>query len=208
MVHEIDEDYDHRKSPHDESSPFGHAGVSRINTLRNSRQQLPTWFRKLELIVLMRAFGRAFGVETPGFRGLSVEESLLIYREFTASCIELALQDKRLAEYLRKRLGSEALALGKKLKLLTVLPKGDAASLASLLYQGIGIGFTAETRDTFRFCPCFFAGRYTSDDCLFMSAFDKGFLRGIFGRTEAKLIFSCRLTQGASCCLASFFEAL
>ena len=69
----------------------------------------PAAFRRLETMVLMRAFGRAFGVEVPLLRGLTADDALGTYREFTATCMEMALADKRLAEALRPRLGAEAL---------------------------------------------------------------------------------------------------
>ena len=54
-----------------------------------------------------------------------------------------------------------------------------------------------------RFGPCSFSQRYSPRCCWFMSAFDEGFLRGLLG-TDARLVFSCRLTEGAACCRARF----
>lgn len=164
----------------------------------------PAAVRWLETMVLMRAFGRAFGVEVPSLRGLSADDALGTYREFTAACMEMALADKRLAEALRSRLGAEALRLGRTMRLFVPLPRACAFASARYFYRGIGIGLEKSGEDGLLFCPCFFAGRYTPADCWFMSAFDEGFLRGLLGREHADLAFSCRLTEGAPHCMARF----
>ncbi len=155
----------------------------------------PAAFRRLETMVLMRAFGKAFGVEVPLLRGLTADDALGTYREFTATCMEMALADKRLAEALR---------LGRTVRLFVPLPRACAFASARYFYRGIGIGLEKSGEDGLRFCPCFFAGRYTPADCWFMSAFDEGFLRGLLGREHADLAFSCRLTEGAPHCMARF----
>lgn len=164
----------------------------------------PAWMRKLEAAMLMRVFCRAFGVEAPVLRGLDTDGSLYMFQEFTAACMELAQQYDDLAALLRTRLGDAALTLGRAVRLLAPLPRGARLWLARYLYRGIGIGVKEVHPNLLRFCPCSFARRYTPADCWFMSAFDEGFLRGILGQRDADLVFSCRLTQGASCCMARF----
>lgn len=148
------------------------------------------------------AFARAFDVEPPSLKGLSAAAALEMYREFTASCMEIAQEDAKLASYLRERLGEQALALGRRVR--GALPHADAFLLARFLYRGIGIEIAGELPGTIGFCPCYFAQRYTPGDCLLMSAFDEGILRGICGIDDAELVFSCRLTQGSSSCAACF----
>lgn len=162
----------------------------------------PAWVRKAEAALLMRAFARAFDVEAPSLRGVSAHKAFELYREFTAACMELALEHEEVARYLRPRLGEEAFALGTLVRRALVLRPNAAFDVARYFYRGIGIRLEEQPDGTLRFGPCSFAVRYTPEDCWFMSAFDEGFLQGILGKSQARLTFGCRLTQGASCCCA------
>ncbi len=164
--------------------------------------------RTLEVRLLMRTFSEAFCVEPPKLKGLSADQSLRMFLEFTAACMEIAQGDERLAHYLRTRLGAGARLLGKRVRTLCPLPTTKRFALARWLYRGIGIELSGTPPESLRFGPCVFASRYTAGDCWFMSAFDEGFLRGLWSLDEADLVFSCRLTQGANCCRAHFSAAL
>ena len=167
----------------------------------------PAWVRKLEAMMLVRSFARAFDVEPPTLFALSADDALDAYREFTAACMELTHEGEPLARWLRDRLGEEAFELGSKVRRVFSPAHADAFSVARYLYRGIGIELVGNAPGDLRFGPCFFAGRYTPRDCWFMSAFDEGFLRGVMGLADARLAFSCRLTQGGTCCNARFGEA-
>ena len=162
------------------------------------------WVSRLEVAVLMRAFCRAFGVEAPSLKGLRASEALRTYREFTAACMELAQRSDEVALLLRSRLEDAAYDLGRMVRACVPWPSKARFWLVRMLYSGIGIGVAQVDQDLLRFCPCSFAQRYSPLDCWFMSAFDEGFLRGILGRKGADLVFFCRITQGASCCMARF----
>ncbi len=161
----------------------------------------PSWLRKLEVAALMGAFEKAFDVEPPGLEDASAETALAAYREFTAACMEAALEDEQVAAAYRERLGAEARELGRKVR--TVVPVGPSSAfrLVRYLYRGIDIELAGELPGAVRFGPCSFAQRYTPADCWFMSAFDEGFMCGIVG-VESALRFECRLTEGAACCRA------
>ena len=165
----------------------------------------PAIVRKVEVLVLMRSFARALGVESPSLCHVDADEALWMYREFTAACMEMALGDAKLAAFVRERLGAEALALGRTVRRL--LPWADGMWLAQVLYRGIGIELAGELFGTLRFDRCSFAERYTPGNCWLMSAFDEGILCGITGRAEARLCFACRLTEGAAFCEARFGES-
>ncbi len=164
--------------------------------------------RSLETVVLLRAFGKAFGVEIPSLRGLSPDDALMVYREFTAACMEMALEDKRLTSVFRPRLGTEARRLGRAVRMLVPFPRSNAFAVARYFYRGIGIGLHVQDDGALRFCPCLFAERYTPADCWFMSAFDEGFLQGLLGHEYSSLVFSRRLTEGAPHCIARFETAI
>ena len=182
------------------------AAATRDAVGRTPTPTLPDWMRWLEVFVLMRRFAKALGVDPPDLQGHSADEALATYREFTAGCMEIAQEDERLVGMFRKSLGSEALALGRRVRTLALARGPRAFSLARLLYAGIGIGLAQTSSGALRFCPCMFAARYTPADCWFMSAFDEGFLRGLLNREDAQLMFSCRLTEGAPHCFARFCE--
>lgn len=180
------------------------AGSADDRLLSPTTSAPPVWMRKFEVAVLMRVFCHAFDVEAPALRGLDASEALHMFREFTAACMEMAQQHDGLAALLRSRLGDAALTLGRTIRVLVPSPRGARLWLARYLYRGIGIEVKEVRPNLLRFCPCSFARRYTATDCWFMSAFDEGFLRGILGQQDADLVFSCRLTEGASCCMARF----
>ncbi|MBR3318235.1 MAG: hypothetical protein IKG21_10510 [Atopobiaceae bacterium] len=185
------------------------------------------WFRKLEVVVLMETFARAFDVEPPRLGGLSANGALTMFREFTAACMEAALEDERVTAFVRGRLVEEAQRLGRAVR--CVMAAGQPVRLAQLnklwcsnrltcsarpqstfrvvryLYRGIGIELTGSVPGALRFGPCSFAQRYTPKDCHLMSAFDEGFICGIMG-VEGTLCLDCRLTEGAACCCARLEE--
>ena len=163
----------------------------------------PAWARKVEVAVIMGVFAQAFDVEPPAVGELSADEALLAFREFTAACMEAALEDEQVAALYRQRLGEGGLRLGSQLRATLRVRPSSAFPFAQFLYRGIGIELTSDEAGTLRFGPCSFAERYSPRCCCFMSAFDEGFLRGLLG-TDAQLVFSCRLTEGAACCRARF----
>lgn len=163
----------------------------------------PAWARKVEVAVIMGVFAQAFDVEPPAVGELSADEALLAFREFTAACMEAALEDEQVAALYRQRLGGGGLRLGSQLRATLRVRPSSAFPFAQFLYRGIGIELTSDEAGALRFGPCSFAERYSPRCCCFMSAFDEGFLRGLLG-TDAQLVFSCRLTEGAACCRARF----
>ena len=163
----------------------------------------PAWVRKVEAALIMGVFAEAFDVAPPACEDLSADEALSAFREFTAACMEAALADEHVAVAYRERLGAGGLALGERLRSTLRVRPTSAFPFAQFLYRGIGIELTSDGEGGLRFGPCSFSQRYSPRCCWFMSAFDEGFLRGLLG-TDAQLVFSCRLTEGASCCRARF----
>ena len=161
----------------------------------------PAWVRKVEVAVILGMFAKAFDVDPPALEDRQADECLPVFREFTAACMEAALVDERVAAGYRTRLGAGGLRLGTQLRTALNVRPSSSFAFAQFLYRGIGIELSADEEGVLRFGPCFFAERYTSADCWFMSAFDEGFLRGLMN-LDGALSFSCRLTEGAECCRA------
>ncbi len=161
----------------------------------------PTWLRKVEAALLMGVFAKAFDVVPPDTEDLSADEALAAFREFTAACMEAALENGNVAAAYRERMGDEARELGRKVRAVAPMRPSGAFRLVRFLYRGIDIELAGELPGAVRFGPCSFAQRYTPADCWFMSAFDEGFMCGVMG-VESELSFDCRLTEGAACCRA------
>ena len=161
----------------------------------------PTWLRKVEAAMLLGVFARAFDVEPPDLDDMTADEALAAFREFTAACMEAALENGEVAASYRGRLGAEARELGCKVRAAVPVRSASAFRLVRFLYRGIGIDLSGDMPGAVRFGPCSFAQRYTPADCRFMSAFDEGFICGVMG-IEGELRFDCRLTEGATCCRA------
>lgn len=161
----------------------------------------PAWLRKAEVKTLMSAFAKAFDVEPLNLDNMPADEALAAFREFTATCMETALEDREVAIAYRECLNAESRALGHKVRFAVPVRPSSVFRLVKFLYRGIGIDLSEDTPGTMCFGPCSFAQRYTPADCWFMSAFDEGFMCGIMG-IEGKLCFDCRLTEGAACCRA------
>lgn len=166
----------------------------------------PAWLRKVEAMALAGVFAEAFEVEPPDMRNMGAAASLDAFMEFTAACMEAAQVDEALAGRYRERLGAGAIELGVRVRKMLLMRPSAAFRVTRFFYRGIGITIEGSIPGEIRFCPCAFAARYTPEDCRFMSAFDEGFMRGISGMGSADLVFSCRLTEGASCCRARFGE--
>ena len=163
----------------------------------------PTWVRKVEIAAIMGVFANAFDVDPPACEDLTADEALFAFREFTAACMEEALKGGQAAVPYRDRLGAGGFRLGSQMRDMLSVSAASAFPFAQFLYRGIGIELTSDESGCLQFGPCSFAQRYSPMCCLFMSAFDEGFLRGLLA-IDAHLVFSCRLTEGAPCCRARF----
>ena len=163
----------------------------------------PAWVRKVEAAVIMGVFANAFDVDAPALEDRPADECLAVFREFTAACMEEALKGGSAAAPYRERLGVGGFRLGSQLRDMLNVRSTSAFPFAQFVYRGIGIELASDGSGNLQFGPCSFAQRYSPECCWFMSAFDEGFLRGLLG-TNAHLVFSCRLTEGAPCCLARF----
>ena len=165
----------------------------------------PAWVRKREAVALMGVFAQAFEVDAPSLEAASADEALRAFREFTAACMQAALVDAASAETYRVRLGDQARSFGAKVRRTLPVRSSSAFRFVRFFYRGIGINLTGDVPGELRFGPCSFAQRYLPGECWLMSAFDEGFISGFLGKHGA-LEFSCRLTEGASCCRATFVQ--
>ncbi len=168
---------------------------------------LPRWAEVIVVQILCNTFARAFEVEAPrvGQVCASYEHDrpdLYAFTEFSAACIEEALQSPSYAAERKERLTILAEKLGNQVRVVLAPSDERLAHLVSRFYRIIGIDVTGDIPGTLVFRQCFFSKRYTPEICAFMSAFDSGFISGLCA--GGKLTFTMRITEGCSNCRACF----
>lgn len=157
-----------------------------------------TLFRRIELQLLMNLTAKAFGEPSQRIWTRSNGEALRLYAEFTGSQLREGADDQLL-----QRMNSEALKMGRLLRRLFLIRSEDRAQrLLVALYRNIGITISWNGQEHLCFHRCYFSHHYTSAACLAASALDDGIIRGILGKTNGRLHFSQRITEGCPCCLA------
>lgn len=135
-------------------------------------------------------------------RGLSAEDTLHAFRDFTANVrVEPAASPA-----VSQRLFDMAYGYGKWLRCaFGVVSTEDAMAAARVLYAMLGIDFTGDARGAITVSRCFFSCVYTPDVCKLMLALDAGMLAGL--SDGGKLVFSQRITEGYPCCQARLDRA-
>ncbi len=159
-----------------------------------------------ELQILMRQTAKAFGANAPKTVGVSSEELLRAYAQFTAKEAMRAIQHGDNLETLYQKLYQMAYVLGRRLRRwLKPQDEQDCLAIIILLYRNIGIQMEEEeeeSADTFCVRKCYFSTFYTPEVCSVISAIDQGIFAGIY--QSGKLAFRERITQGHEVCRADF----
>lgn len=159
-------------------------------------------FRRIALQQLMNLTARALGKPAWRLWTRPIDEALHLYAEYTRDHLQDGI-DKPLL----RRMNEEAYRTGRFLRRLFFLRKqGDIEKFTVALYHDIGIQLEGHLPGQLCFRRCFFSRYYTPSVCLAASALDEGIMQGLSGRPAARLRFTQRITQGCSCCLASFQE--
>jgi hypothetical protein len=163
----------------------------------------PAIVKRQALVQLFRATAAAFQADMPRLSGLSREQCLLAYAQFTADQVEEALHQGGDHSELQERLYRNAYRLGRTPGwLLRVQGVDDVMALGRLLYGILDIDFEGSDDGEITICRCYFSGFYSPEACQVMSAMDRGLLAGLAGGGD--LIFSQRITEGHPCCRARF----
>lgn len=164
---------------------------------------MPKGIRGQKLAELTSITAKAFGREAPEIAGKTSEECLRIYAEFTAQAAADAIRE--CDGDAQRRLFEGALEYGKKLRQQLGITSEEQFGLAcELLYRAIEIDFKWRSAGQITVSRCFFAEYYSPEVCRVMSSMDAGLVAGLSG---GRLSFSQRITEGNSCCLASFTPA-
>jgi hypothetical protein len=173
-----------------------------VNLLGRAAQvYLPEPLRKLLLIRLFEGAAGAFGRPVPPLRGLSAEELLNAFAQFTAC----AASDQPASPTVSPRLFEATYRYGKTLRrLLGVTSTQDVMAAARVVYRAIGIDFRGDPRGGITIASCFFSHLYTPGVCHLMSAKDAGLLAGL--SDGGRMVFSQRITDGYPSCSAQLLR--
>ena len=129
----------------------------------------------------------------------------IIHNEKTEELIK-ALGHEHAMELGYKTMFNEGLLLGKKFRKLLGVGNSleDLITAAKILYKVLGIEFRVKEYEN-GMClvvnHCSLSKYYTSDTCKVLSGADEGVVQGL--NPHIKMNFTERMTDGASCCMAS-----
>lgn len=154
---------------------------------------MPGPVRKALLARLFADTAAAFGRPAPPLRGLSVDQTLIAFRDFTAhppvdrgAYERLFRMAHHYGTWLRWACG--------------VASTEDAMTIAQAVYRVMGIEFRGGADGEITISRCFFSNAYSPEICKLMSALDTGLLAGL--SHGGLLAFSQRITEGHPSCLA------
>jgi hypothetical protein len=173
--------------------------VNRVVVLLET--QLPACVRKGALRVLFRATARAFDRPVPPLAGLSADERLLRYAQFTQGQVTQLLRKGSDLTAVQERLYRNAYALGRACRRVSrICTVGEAMALGKVLYRLLGTEFQGEEGGDVVISRCYFSGFYSGQVCQVMSAMDRGLFAGLSDGRE--LVFFERITEGRARCRA------
>ena len=168
--------------------------------LTASQLYVPQFLRKRKLAMLFAATADAFRQHPPSISGLSADDSLKLYAQFTREQAGNIIRQGN-PEEVRSRLFENACRIGRDLRddfhIRTV---EEVMRMSAVVYKILKIDFHGESRGRIVISHCFFSDYYPSDVCSLVSSLDAGLLAGLSG--GGRLSFSQRITEGKACCLA------
>lgn len=172
---------------------------------------MPAPARRQALVQLFRATAAAFQADMPSLAGLSQEQCLLAYAQFTAQAAAAALCEGGDLAALQERLYQHAYRLGRTSgRLLGCRSIDDVMTLGRAFYAVLAIDFQGSACGNgsgshwgeITISRCYFSTFYSPATCRLMSAMDRGLLAGLAGGGE--LVITERITEGWPCCRACF----
>ena len=163
---------------------------------------VPAPVRKVLLTRLFTDTAAAFGRPVPQLRGLSFQQVLQAFRQFTAQ----TATEESASSPISQRLFDVSYRRGSWLRrAFGVVSTDDAMAAARVVYRCIGIDFEGHRHGEITIRGCFFSPFYTPQACNVMSALDAGLLAGL--SDGGRLVFSQRITEGYPCCRARLDRA-
>jgi len=160
---------------------------------------VPRPVRRRKLDELFAATADAFQAPQPSTRGLTLDECLRLYAQFTRQQADDAITRGREAE-VQPRLYRNARDIGRQLRTDLRADASQVMRVGALVYRMLGIEFRGEPDGDIVVRSCFFSDYYSSETCRLISALDEGLLVGLAG--GGRLRFRQRITEGYPRCLA------
>lgn len=164
---------------------------------------VPTWIKREKLNSLIKATSKAFSAAPPDLDHRSFEECLEAFAVFTRDEIERRIQRGDDLQEVKEALYRYAYDMGNELReQLNLRSRRDVLSIGSALYRAIGIDFEGSSSGSVVIRSCFFSRYYSDAVCRVMSSLDEGIAAGL--SDGGTMRFSERITEGKTCCVASF----
>jgi hypothetical protein len=161
---------------------------------------VPGFIRQRGLELLFDATADAFEVAAPSTGGLSFDDRLTLYAQFTRDLAQKSIGQGNGVE-IQSRLLKNAYRLGNKFKTdFHIHTMQEVMEMSAVIYKLLKIDFHGEPGGDIVIKRCFFSGYYSRDVCRLISSLDEGLITGLSG--GGRLSFSQRITGGDGCCRA------
>lgn len=163
---------------------------------------LPDFIVKRKLQDLLKLTARAFDMEPPAIKNLTLEESVEKFAQFTRMAADIVQQQSgENQQRVKERLNDNAYLFGTRMRrLFNVKSIDDVMAVSTLLYKMLKIQFEGNRFGEIVIPQCFFSQYYSKKNCQLISSLDAGVIAGLSG--GGILNFSQRITEGQSCCIA------
>lgn len=159
-------------------------------------------FLRIQLQLLMNLTAHAIGVQSERLWTRSNRQGLKAYAMFTARYLSAGVDQETLL-----RMNRKAYCMGRWLRRFFLIRSvARAQRFIVALYRNIGIDVSFVDERQLCFHHCYFCKYYSSAVCRAASMLDDGIIRGLLGKPTSQICFTQRLTEGCSCCKASFNE--
>jgi len=169
--------------------------------MRIAGRRLPSFIKKRELNKLFQLTALAFGNEIPSLNGLSYDEILAKYAQFTKTSVDQCIARGDNIREIQDRLFHQACEYGKMWReKFDISDMNDVMKAGKILYRAIGIEFMGTESGAIRIGSCFFSQFYSPSTCQAVGSLDAGIMAGLSGGSI--LSFSRRITEGFSFCKA------
>ena len=161
----------------------------------------PEFLKKKGLEALYDITANGLQCSAPALNGEAYEDCLQEYALFTRERTLQALNEGEDVSELRKRLFRNSYEYGKKIRNnLNITSQKEVNRVSKYLYKNIYSDFYGNEHGGISITNCYFSKYYTPNICKVTSALDAGLISGLQG--GGYLVFSDRITEGASSCKA------
>jgi hypothetical protein len=171
--------------------------------LRMGQIYLPPSVKRKRLKQLFVLTADAFESSVPRVEGISLDELLERYAQFTREEAEKSIGRPETREKVRERLYRNAFTLGNELRRkYRIRTRRHALQMGRIIYKVLKIDFRGDGACGIVVKRCFFSSYYSAEVCALISALDEGMMAGL--TSGLKLQFIERITDGNECCRAYF----